>query len=375
MPVEIGIWRIDKGAARVSSSSLDDESRLEDCIEQDISILGLDILLILGRQVFTAYGKRIDIVAIDGDGVLYVIELKKGRTPREVVAQALDYGSWVGKLSADDVAEIYASHTTNGVGFAEAFRDRFGEDLPETLNESHRLVIVASELDPSTERIVEYLSDYDIPINVLFFRYFKDGEAEYIARTWLLDPVETEARTKRTRSKRTREPWNGRDFYVSFGASERRSWDDAREYGFISGGGDPWYSRTLNHLEPGHRVFVNIPQTGYVGVGIVTESAQPVKDFVVDVGGKPTPILDLPLRADMARDVDDPEKCEYLVRVRWLETIDPGQAYWQTGMFANQNTACRLTNRFTLEKLYQRFNVSEEDEDAQAAELVEEHPA
>jgi hypothetical protein len=210
---------------------------------------------------------------------------------------------------------------------------------------------------------------------VLFFRYFKDGEAEYIARTWLLDPVETEARTKRTRSKRTREPWNGRDFYVSFGASERRSWDDAREYGFISGGGDPWYSRTLNHLEPGHRVFVNIPQTGYVGVGIVTESAQPVKDFVVDVGGKPTPILDLPLRADMARDVDDPEKCEYLVRVRWLETIDPGQAYWQTGMFANQNTACRLTNRFTLEKLYQRFNVSEEDEDAQAAELVEEHPA
>lgn len=81
-----------------------------------------------------------------------------------------------------------------------------------------------------------------------------------------------------------------------------------------------------------------------------------------DVDGKQTPILELPLRADMTRDVDDPEKCEYLVRVRWLETVDPSEAYWQTGMFANQNTACRLTNRFTLERLYQRFNVSEEDE-------------
>jgi hypothetical protein len=92
--VEIGIRRIDKGVTRVSSSSLEDERRLEDAIEEDISILGLDNLLILGRLVYTAHSKKINILAIDGDGVLYVIELKKDRTPREVVSQALDYGSW-----------------------------------------------------------------------------------------------------------------------------------------------------------------------------------------------------------------------------------------------------------------------------------------
>jgi hypothetical protein len=59
VPLEIGIWRIDGGVARVSSSALADEKRLEDVIEQDISILGLDLLLILGRQVETAYGKKI----------------------------------------------------------------------------------------------------------------------------------------------------------------------------------------------------------------------------------------------------------------------------------------------------------------------------
>ncbi len=42
-------------------------------------------------------------------------------------------------------------------------------------------MIVASELDPSTQRIVEYLlEDYGVPVNVVFFHYFRDGEAEYL---------------------------------------------------------------------------------------------------------------------------------------------------------------------------------------------------
>ena len=133
---------------------------------------------------------------------------------------------------------------------------------------------------------------------MLFFRYFKDGEAEYIARTWLLDPIETEARGKR--SKRTRPAWNGRDFYVAFGDGPSRSWEDARKYGFVSGGGGSSFSRPLNQLEPGHRVFVYIPKTGYVGVATVSESAQPAKDFTVEVDGAQMALLDLSLRANLA---------------------------------------------------------------------------
>jgi hypothetical protein len=362
MPIEIGIWRIDSGVARVSSSTFGDERRLEDVIEQDISILGLDILLILGRQVDTAYGKKIDLLAIDADGVLYVIELKRDRTPREIVAQLLDYGSWVGTLSVEDIAATFATRArSNGESFADAFRARFGADLPETLNEGHQLIIVASELDASTERIVEYLSGYGVPINALFFRYFKDGSAEYIARSWLLDPVEAEVRHKRTGTKRTQPVWNGRDFYVSFGEDEQRSWEDARRYGFISGGGGAWYSRTLSFLEPGHRVFANIPQSGYVGVGVVTESVQPVNEFLVGGDGDPKPILELPLEAtNMARELDDPERCEYLVRVEWLKTVPRDEAYWETGLFANQNTVCRLRQPFTLERLYAQFGIPDE---------------
>jgi RecB family endonuclease NucS len=94
MPLELGIWRIDGDTRAVVPARMDREERLEAIVHRDVSILGLDVMVIR-RQVPTDYGKRIDLLAIDGDGALVVVELKRDRTPRDVVAQLLDYGSWV----------------------------------------------------------------------------------------------------------------------------------------------------------------------------------------------------------------------------------------------------------------------------------------
>ena len=73
----------------------------------------------------------------------------------------------------------------------EAFCARFGvKQMPEELNTSHELVIVASALDAATERIVGYLAnESDVSINAVFFRVFKDGDREYLTRVWLRDPT------------------------------------------------------------------------------------------------------------------------------------------------------------------------------------------
>jgi hypothetical protein len=161
-----------------------------------------------------------------------------------VVAQALDYGSWVSGLGRDEVGVLYEKYRP-GETFEEAFSQRFGTPVPDALNAAHQLIIVASTLDASTERIVSYLSAYGVPLNVVFFSYFKDGDHEYLARSWLIDPVEAESRTARARAdgarvRKVTGTWNGQDFYVSFGEGETRSWDDAIKYGFVSGGGGPW---------------------------------------------------------------------------------------------------------------------------------------
>jgi hypothetical protein len=69
------------------------------------------------------------------------------------------------------------------------------------------------------------------------------------------------------------EPWNG-EFYSSFGHGESRSWEDAVEYGFICAGGGSWYSRTLQLLSPGDRLWVRVPGCGFVGVGRATGRVQ-----------------------------------------------------------------------------------------------------
>jgi hypothetical protein len=263
MPVEVGIWRINGAPERVHFSSIEKESKLENVLYTDIGILDPS-LMVVGRQVLTSFGKFIDLLAIDAQGDLTVVELKRDRTPREVVAQVLDYASWVQDLTYEHVTAIYAEQYP-GQHFEQAFADRFGAvDPPESLNEDHRLVVVASELDNSTERIIAYLSaNYGVPVNAVFFRHFKEGDNEYLVRSWLIDPDQAEAQSSRAPvPKGGKEAWNGLDFYAAIGEGHHRRWEDCRKYGFVSAGQGRWYSASLHQLAPGARVFACIPKRG-----------------------------------------------------------------------------------------------------------------
>lgn len=359
MPIETGIWRLGDTPRKIDLSPIDSEARLEAALAEDMSIISSDLLLI-GRQVATSYGKFIDILAMDASGNLSVIELKKRRTPREVVAQLIDYASWVQSLSYDEIAAIYAEKN-DGRKIEQGFDDCFGISLPEQVNQRHELIVVADDLDSSTERIIDYLADnYGVPINAVFFRFFRDDGRDYLSRTWLLDPDIVERKASKSGVRKGSEPWNGRDFYVSLGEGEHRNWDDCRMYGFVSGGQGKWYSQTLKLLFPGARVFVNIPRTGYVGVGTVMESAVRVKDFTVSHDGRQIPILEAPLVAPkMAANADDPDTSEYLVRIEWVKAVPRGEAYWEKGLFALQHTACRMTSSFTIGKLSSHFELDD----------------
>lgn len=158
---------------------------IEDWVAKDPSLLGLDALII-GRQVPTDHGKYIDLLALDANGSIVIIELKKDRTPREIVAQVLDYASWVGTLTTPEVsarAEAYL-----GQRLVTAFRERFDSAVPETLNSSHSMLIVASELDPASRRIVEYLSEeHSVAINTAFFNVFEADGNQWLTTDMLLD--------------------------------------------------------------------------------------------------------------------------------------------------------------------------------------------
>lgn len=84
--------------------------------------------------------------------------------------------------------------------------------------------------------------------------------------------------------------------------------EDARKYGFISGGGGTCYSKTLSLLNVGDRVWVNVPGIGYVGVGRILEEVVPAKDFVVRTPQGEQPALSvLSNAASLQKRADDPE--------------------------------------------------------------------
>jgi len=208
MAEEVKLWKIgtDGHLGEISRARLEREELIERWIEGDVSILGDDLLLI-GRQVNTDFGGTLDLLAIDAAGDLVVLELKRGRTPREVTAQVLDYASWVDALSSEQVLIIANEYLGKTGPLEPAFQRKFRSDLPETLNGDHRMVVVASEIDPSTERIIHYLSEcHGVNINAATFQHFRSENGESIlARVFLIEPSEVEYKT-RTRRGSKRQP-------------------------------------------------------------------------------------------------------------------------------------------------------------------------
>lgn len=198
---EVRLWEVinEDSLREISTSQIAFEERLEDWLTRDISVLDSS-LMIIGRQVRTDFGGFIDLLCLDNLGNTVVIELKKGQTPRETAAQVLEYTSWVRDLPDERVREIGDRYVTDAGSnsLREAFVERLGEDLPEELNLGHRSLIVAESIDDSTDRIVRYLADMNVPINVATVQHFTDSNGRrLLAQVFLVEPEKAEAKSSR----------------------------------------------------------------------------------------------------------------------------------------------------------------------------------
>ncbi len=202
---EVRLWEvIDEDTLReIPSSQIAFEERLEDWLSKDISFLDPN-LLIIGREVRTDFGQAMDLLCLDNVGDTVIVELKRGQTPRDTAAQALEYASWVKDLSHDRIVEIADRHFKNADSLRTAFEERFETKLPDELNLGHRILVVAESIDASTDRIVRYLSDMNVPINVATVQHFTDSDGRrLLAQVFLVEPEKAEAKA-RASSKRRR---------------------------------------------------------------------------------------------------------------------------------------------------------------------------
>ena len=162
------------------------------------------------------------------------------------------------------------------------------------------------------------------------------------------------------RAARSAPEWDGKTFYISFGDGSERDWDDARKFGFVAAGGGGWYTKTLRAVPVGSHVYVYIPKGsgvgGYVGFGEVTGVPGMAKDFLVDAEDGTKRAITEVARVDMTRNgTTDPDEAEWLLPVRWIQDVARDQALKDSDLFANQNSAVRLTHGYTLKRLRDAF--------------------
>jgi len=163
------------------------EDRLESWLENNPAyILEDENVLIIGRQVTTNLGSVIDLLGLDREGNVVVIELKRDRTPRETVAQVLEYASFAENLSYDQLEMLLKEYIgEENLVLTDYHRSYFQLQEGEAVafNKNQKLIIVGQAITDSIRQTSSFLRKKGIEVFCLEFKYFKTNSGEQILST------------------------------------------------------------------------------------------------------------------------------------------------------------------------------------------------
>jgi len=153
------------------------EQEIEDLLWSNLDAFVGVQLFPVARQPALGDGLRPDIVALDSDGHVHVIEVKRDIDRRQL-AQCLEYAGWARSTSLDELAGMFHAGAEE---FFSAWAEFTDTDSPRLIQRPPRLVLVARDLDGRTDAALSYLTENDLPIMVLRVTVYEDqGRRRFI---------------------------------------------------------------------------------------------------------------------------------------------------------------------------------------------------
>ncbi len=154
------------------------EMDLEDLLEKNPDyFFRKNKLMIIGRQVSTNLYTSIDLLGVDNYGSTIVIELKRNKTPRETLAQLLEYSSYIENLDYEQLNEIFQQYSGDEANLGDYHSEYFnnGENIQNiSWNKSMKLIIVAQEITPDIKQTSLFLRRKGVDVYCAEFKYFTD---------------------------------------------------------------------------------------------------------------------------------------------------------------------------------------------------------
>ena len=187
---KIQLWSVDRTEGKLSATAVEsvDNTKTEQDLEELLVAspdLLMDGLALIGRQVSTD-GGPLDLLGIDADGRLVVFELKRGTLTRDAVAQILDYASDLAALDAVRFGALIEKHSgRHGVDRIEDFADWYRQEHPgesEFPLDRPRMVLVGLGVDDCARRVVNFLAESQVDIQLMTFYAFREDGKLFLAR-------------------------------------------------------------------------------------------------------------------------------------------------------------------------------------------------
>jgi hypothetical protein len=197
------LFSYDKGLKKISifeetefkTHKILERQDLEKWIEDNPDILGEELLILTTEyDKFDKTDERLDSLAIDKDGNLAIIELKRDDSGKTVELQAIKYGAYCSTLIFTDIVNLYQQYLSKKgekITFEETetrIREFISDEFEE-LNDRPRIILVSKEFRPEVTASILWLRKFGIDIKCIKLTPYELDKNTIIFESTILIPL------------------------------------------------------------------------------------------------------------------------------------------------------------------------------------------
>lgn len=175
-------------ATTYSELNLRERFDIQEWIAGTPEILG-EPLMIISKELILPSGRRLDLLAVDKEGALVVIELKRDNSGSDVEWQAIKYASYCSSFSYDEIYKHFAEYLGTDGDDAQVKIEGFINCEPEDLNQRQRIILVAKEFHSEVISAVLWLRESEINIECIRLTPFFDQKGELFINPEIIIPL------------------------------------------------------------------------------------------------------------------------------------------------------------------------------------------
>lgn len=251
------------------------EKHFEEWIAKNTELLftDKDAVLVIAQEVTGE--PMADILALDSEGNLIIIEAKRDWSDRNTMGQILDYAAHLKQWDYDAFNARARKYLKHKVELIDAFREFVDNpDFPkDQLCKQQHLFIVAPDSDSSLFRIINWLKQYDVPIDYIPFKIMKTEQNNYLLKV------------KQISVEPPPPPWGweGDWFFNTNETYGKGAYEKMLKYGVIAVYGYKDGKERLDKPTAGDRILLYLNNIGIIGIGRAADEESFSSD---DVFGK-----------------------------------------------------------------------------------------